>query len=191
MHTSQILCNQTKPVDYHSHPVSKNIEGPPLKNFVTAPVKKGKGNTTVGHLFSSNSYEVDPYEFPNLMNSMERKDHAARIQSGAFFTTFKKRDHFTPNMHVYRDPPNMKSPKQKFANTISGLRPFLSSNPAKKGYNCTINRFPEYAEEGDLHPEHKRAQTASGLWKPTHREKSVPTISVQQYNARNRQRQKF
>jgi len=180
------------PYEYVSDPMQPNRSAPAPKNFVTAPLKRGKGNTTVGHLFSSSVYETDPFDYPNQMNSLERKEHAGKIRDGAFFTTFKKRDHFTPNMHVYRNPSGMSLAKQKLAMTTSGLRPFLSSNPAKKGYNCTINRFPEYTEEGEQHPDnHRRAQTASGLWKPTYREKSVPTISIQHYNATNRPRHRF
>lgn len=179
------------PYPYASDPMQPNQTAPALKNFVTAPVKRGKGNTTVGHLFSNTTYETDPYDFPGQLNSMERKEHAGKIRSGAFFTTFKKRDHFTPNMFVYRDPAGMTATKRKLAATTSGLRPFLNSNPPRTGYNCTINRFPDYAEEGEYIPEHKRAQTASGLWRPTYREKSVPTVSVQQYNAQNRPRRKF
>jgi hypothetical protein len=37
----------------------------------------------------------------------ERADHAGKIMSGPFSTTFKKRDHFTPSYRVYRDPPGM------------------------------------------------------------------------------------
>lgn len=32
------------------------------KNFYTNPAKRGKGNTTVGHLFDSYNHMPDPYE---------------------------------------------------------------------------------------------------------------------------------
>jgi len=168
------------------------------KSFVTAPLKSGKGNNTVGHLFSTYDHHTDPYDNPNQMDSLERRDHAGRILNGAFQTTFKKRDHFTPNMHVYRNPSGMNgsdsTKNANFSKSASGFRPFLNSNPSKKGYNCTINRFPEYQEEGVQYPENNRLMSATAspkLWRHTYREKSVPSISVQHYNAVNRPRHKF
>jgi len=154
-----------------------------LRNFTTNPGKRGYGNTTTGHTFSSHRYVPDPYSFPDMLNSMERQQHRAKFMSGPFQLTYKKRDHFTPNYKVYRTPNGHTGYRPQSANPDAGLIPFLSSNPAKKGYNCTLNKFPEYIEEME---KEKPATKREGIWRYNPKELSQPSHSVNQYNAKLR-----
>jgi hypothetical protein len=61
--------------------------------------------------------------------------------------------------------------------------PFKPSNPPKKGYNKTIDKFPKYIE--DPMKVIKRIKTAEGAvadeklgWKTTYKKRTVPTPSV-------------
>jgi len=95
------------PIDGTESRQNQTKSTPKLRNFTTVPGKRGYGNTTVGHTFSGHRYVPDPYSFPDLLNSMERKQHREKFLSGPFQLSYKKRDHFTPNHKVYRTPKGM------------------------------------------------------------------------------------
>jgi len=177
------------PYEFVSDPIQATQAGNVPKNFVTSRPKSGYGNTTHGHLFSNYRYCTDPFDFPKEMDTKERQNHANRIQSGPFSITFPKRDHFTPNYRVYRDPPGM-SGYRKQKNQAS-VKPFLSTDLPRNGYNCTINRFPDYVEQPTEEPALGQSQGQEGKWKIPYRELSMPSPSVQQYNARNRPRPRY
>ena len=58
--------------------------------------------------------------------------------------------------------------------------PFKPSNPPKKGYNKTIDKFPPYKED-PMKPT-MRKKTEEGAderkWKPTHNKKTIPSTSI-------------
>lgn len=177
------------PYEYIADPMEGTESGqqsksaPKLRNFTTVPGKRGYGNTTAGHTFSSYEYVPDPYSFPDMLSSMERRQHREKFKSGPFQLTYKKRDHFTPNYKVFRTPAGQHGYRPQTANPDAGLAPFLRSNPPKKGYNRTLNKFPEYIEEMEQEkPENKR----EGIWRYNHRELSQPTRSINQYSAKIR-----
>jgi len=178
------------PYGYISDPAEGTESGqhaksaPKLRNFTTNPGKRGYGNTTVGHTFSNYGYAPDPYSFPDMLSSMERQQHKDKFVNGPFQLTYKKRDHFTPSYKVYRTPNGMHGNRPQTANPDAGLIPFLRSNPAKKGYNCTLNKFPEYIEETENID--KSTTKREGIWRYNPRELSQPTRSIDQYNAKIR-----
>jgi hypothetical protein len=176
--------------EYIGDPIEPTEAANVPKNFVTTGLKKGYGNTTYGHLFSQNRYHVDPYDNPKELDSKERMEHAKKIRSGAFYNTFKKRDHFTPNYRVYRDPPGMSSRQIKTSHGTR-VKPFLRSDLPRNGYNCTINRFPEYVEQPPVEPVLGQSQGKEGKWRIPYQELSKPSPSVQQYNNINRPRKNF
>ena len=58
--------------------------------------------------------------------------------------------------------------------------PFKPSNPPKRGYNKTLDKFPEYKED-PLRVVTRRKESVDdnkARWKPTHNQKTVPTPSV-------------
>lgn len=57
--------------------------------------------------------------------------------------------------------------------------PFKPSHPPKRGYNKTLDKFPEYKEDPLKFPERKaEAENEKGKWKPTHNKKSIITPSI-------------
>lgn len=179
------------PYEYISDPMEATRTAVSPKNFMTTKPKKGYGSTTYGHLFSQNGYAIDPYENAKIMDSLERKQHAGKIKDGAFYTTFKKRDHFTPNLRLYRDPPGSVRAVNRCATADAKFRPFLRSDLPKKGYNCTINKFPEYYEETEQDKPAGVDKSLAGPWRYNYRELTVPAPSVNTYNIVNRPRRKL
>jgi hypothetical protein len=178
------------PYEFISDPVEPTQAGNVPKNFVTSNLKKGYGNTTYGHLFSQHRYCTDPYDFPKEVDSKERANHANRIISGPFQTTYPKRDHFTSNIRVYRDPPGMSGRRPQTSNANRGMKPFLTSDLPRSGYNRTINRFPEYIEQPPVEVVGK-SMNKEGKWRVPVKEYTMPTPSVQQYNATHRPKHRF
>jgi len=178
------------PYQYMTDSAEPDQAAPPLRNFMTSPMKKGLGNATTGHLFSSYSYFPDPYDNDRMMSSVERREHASKRWNGPFQTTFKKRDHFTCSRKVFHDPDHLQGQQNRATSSSTGFRPFLNSDKPKKGYNCTINKFPQYKEEG---PQQKSLNSTvkEGIWKDTYRERTAPTTSIKHYNSINRPRHRF
>ncbi len=58
--------------------------------------------------------------------------------------------------------------------------PFKPANPSKKGYNKTIDKFPVYVEDPMRQPVRKAKPEGEERpgWKPTHKEKTIPSTSV-------------
>jgi hypothetical protein len=178
------------PYEFVSDPIEPTQAGNIPKNFVTTGLKSGYGNTTYGHLFSQPKYHIDPFDHPQEVDTKERRDHVGKIRSGPFYNTFKKRDHFTVNYRLYRNPPGMSS-RPKTSYPTASVRPFLRSDLPRGGYNRTINRFPEYTEQPPEEPALGQNQGKEGKWKIPCREFSKPSPSVQQYNGINRARKPF
>mmetsp|Transcript_46718 Transcript_46718/g.34243 ORF Transcript_46718/g.34243 Transcript_46718/m.34243 type:complete len:82 (+) Transcript_46718:719-964(+) len=58
-------------------------------------------------------------------------------------------------------------------------RAFRPASPSKKGYNKTIDKFPEYVADPIKVATRKREGSSDERkWKPTHNRKSVPMVSV-------------
>jgi len=59
--------------------------------------------------------------------------------------------------------------------------PFKPSNPPKKGYNKTLDKFPPYVVDPLRVVTRKKTPEEAeerGRWKPTHNKKTIPTPSV-------------
>lgn len=58
--------------------------------------------------------------------------------------------------------------------------PFKPSNPPKKGYNKTINKFPDYKEDPmkAVQRKHKQEGEDDRIWRPNYYKKTVPTPSI-------------
>lgn len=86
---------------------------------------------------------------------------------------------------------NEKPNKQEFKGLLHE-KPFKYSNPPKKGYEKTINKFPSYKEEGgDLEGGDKLTSHKNYLpWRPTYLRKSEPSDSIVA-NFKNRPKYSF
>jgi hypothetical protein len=63
---------------------------------------------------------------------------------------------------------------------MSHDEPFYPSNPAKKGYNKTIDKFPPYKEDPIKIATRKKKEEGEDerKWRTTYKKKTVPTPSV-------------
>jgi hypothetical protein len=186
------------PYKYMTDPGIPQEKRPPKKNFLNNPGKKGFGNTTSGHLFSAYQYMEDPYDRPKELNSKEINDHRARLGTGAAFrSTSHARDHFVNNYQQYCEK------GLEFADKRQGslprnihTAPFRPNNPAKLGYNKTLNKLV-YMAEGDSPQTMAKSWSTmtdpnaerNPPWKETYNNRTEPTPSVKNYNSINRPRQ--
>ncbi len=132
---------------------------------MTSNPKKGKGNTTTGHLFSTYGYLNDPFDNEKDKNKQEKLKHAAKI--GAPFSTGKPEDKdFTPKYTLY--PKDGEAEPYKDKDDFASCRDLKAgnwkyNNPNKKGYNGTFTAFPRYIEEGEHLKKHKVEEK---IWRP-------------------------
>jgi hypothetical protein len=63
---------------------------------------------------------------------------------------------------------------------MSHDQPFKPSNPPKRGYNKTLEKFPPYKGDPMTVVERKKVEEGADerKWKPTHNKKGMPTSSV-------------
>ena len=71
-----------------------------LKNVTTNNMKRGFGNTTVGHLFSSSKYQGDPYDDQRDIERQEKMNHKAKILK-PFHGHNNPTQTFTPHYTTY------------------------------------------------------------------------------------------
>jgi hypothetical protein len=132
----------------------KNFKGPdgrvivPPRNIVTNPPKTGHGDSTVGHLLNKHyPHQADPYDRKRELEFKERQAAKKKLQEAPFksvchgdknFATFKQQ--FGKDEKVLGPgKPRAQTPPAKLHEAA-----FRPANPARQGYNKTINKFPEY-----------------------------------------------
>lgn len=128
------------------------------KGVFTNNMKKGFGNTNVGHLFSHFPYEGYPDDDPRAKDSNDKLLHKAKIP-----VPFKGGTHpsatFTDNYAVYNgsEPYQPKNEDEQFrGRDKSSGGNWKYNNPNKKGYNGTFTAFPQYIEEGEKRKSEKK-----------------------------------
>jgi hypothetical protein len=117
----------------------------------------------------------------------ERLDHESKVQEKPWSQVVKKRDTFNPIKEVFgtdvalpkveevlkgQDPPPHSPLHDK---------PFKPSNPPKRGYNKTIDKFPEYKADPLKFIERKKpveGEEERPKFKPSHNKKSMPVNPV-------------
>jgi Domain of unknown function (DUF4586) len=100
----------------------------------------------------------------------------------------KRRDTFNPIKEVYgTDVPLPKveeeAPRKRLDSPHQPLhdKAFKPSNPAKRGYNKTIDKFPCYKEDPLTFIERKKpveGEEERPRFKPSHNKKSMPMVPV-------------
>jgi hypothetical protein len=73
-----------------------------------------------------------------------------------------------------------RKPEEKRAPLMQHDHPFKPSNPPKRGYNKTLDKFPAYKEDPLKVVTRKKTPEGSDerKWKPSHNKKTMPTPSV-------------
>lgn len=159
------------------------------KNIVTAPAKKGTygfPNLTIGK-GDEYKYISDPYDQVRRKEAQMAKEN--KLLAGPFKSACKKLDYFDgqPNVaasKVYSlDKPlparKAEPPKKEAAVSV----PFKPSSPSKRGFQGTINKFPEYKEDPyelkEKFERENRAKTKPGvIWKPVSGSKTMAIRSI-------------
>jgi hypothetical protein len=140
--------------DYTEHKKTKNVDatgkvitGP--ANITSKPGKKGHYATTTGHLFGkAPEFLKDEYDRPKELRYKENQEKKKKMQEQAFKVNDHGDKNFQPDKKLYgldKELPPVKEEKKVNVEEKGEKRdPFKPSNPPKKGYNATINKFPEY-----------------------------------------------
>ena len=93
----------------------------------------------------------------------------------------KKKETFATVKEAYGEdiPIPAKQPPKKREPLMSHDVPFKPSNPPKRGYNKTLDKFPEYKEDPlRVVQRKKEADEEKARWKTTYNKKTIPTPSV-------------
>lgn len=162
------------------------------RNIVTQPTKKGTfGNpgTTIGKGTETN-YISDPYDAEHRKERAEITAAAKKTAgNGPFKSSCRRQGCFDENSYTGASrvfsldralpPKRQTGPAMRQPLPV----PFKPSSPGKKGYDCTLNKFPEYQEDPLEIQERKRREEAKQakpqtVWKPISGPKSTPCRSV-------------
>lgn len=166
--------------------VSKNRKGPDgavmlePRNFLTNPPKKGLiGKGTL--LGPSLEHLADPYNRKRELEIKEHEEHLKKVQDKAFSQKVKGRETFSTIKEAYgedKEYPARKAPDPRKP-LMTHDAPFKPSNPPKRGYNKTLDKFPPYVEDPLKFAARKKEEDeGKGKWKPSHAGKTIPTPSV-------------
>lgn len=126
----------------------------------------------------------DPYERKRELEREEMKHHHSKLQEKPFSNKVKPRETFSNIKEAYGE--DREYPQRKYNDKRKPLMthdvPFKPSNPPKKGYNGTIDKFPEYKEDPLKQAVRKKEENKDkddrGKWRTTHKKKTVPTPSI-------------
>jgi len=151
------------------------------KNFYTNPPKKGSygvPGTTIG---KREDLMEEPYLVSRELEKVERKVARERIPK-AFQSTHKSSSGlFDNNIYAYNPGDWTEKPKSSRASLEKAFRP---THPGKQGFNCTIQKFPDYKEDPlDEKMRREREERAAerakkGIFKPNSGFKSRPNSVI-------------
>ncbi len=129
-------------------------------------------------------YVEDPFNRKRELEKKERDEHHSKLQEKPFSNKVKGREVFFNNVQTYGEdrvyPP--RTPPLKREPIMTHDVPFKPSNPPKRGYNKTLEKFPPYKED-PMRPVLRKKESPEGAddkpnFKPTYKKRSVPCPSV-------------
>lgn len=129
------------------------------RNIFTTRPHPGYGLSTVGHLFSKpDAHMSDPYERKKELEKKEREEGRKKLQEQPFLRSSPKNGTFTSDRNTFSlDKP---LPEKKMDSPAKSSKvhdaPFKPSNPTKKGYNATFEKYPEHKADPIRHAERKK-----------------------------------
>lgn len=161
------------------------------RNFVTSPGKKGTYGVPHTTLGSAHQYMEDPFDTRQKNEIKENAENIKKRIGQPFKSTVHSLDFFNSHKNVAAPrilsidekvlPPKKEKPEEKTEKKVE--KPFKPSSPPKKGFNCTINPFPEYKSEAtEPKSESPKGDTKEAknrpVFKPVSNAKSSPTRSI-------------
>lgn len=106
------------------------------------------GNTAMSHLFGLYGHEQDEYDRFDRSQRKDMVSHKSKNLGDPFRLNHPGRTHFYNNQEIYSGMGGSQGDLRfKFPAEFKGKPIWKPSNPAKFGYNKTLNRFPEYKED--------------------------------------------
>ena len=132
-------------------------------------------------------YKEDEYDLPKEKARKERLAHEAKVQEKPFSQRVPPRATFNKEKEVFGEDVEIKArpPPAKRKPPMEHEVPFKPSNPAKKGHNKTLNKFPEYKENPPkplvrkvVNEEDKKEDDDRPNFRPTYNLRSKPCQSV-------------
>lgn len=152
------------------------------RGFVTAPYKKGGGRSTVGVTIANDfKYVEDDYDRKKDADRREHEMHQTRLLSREkpFMNTGIHPKTFDSTKHVFGEAEFqlVKQFQVKGVKPVDHGRPWKGTNPAKVGYNKTINKFDYKCDPGREEKRAPRPRTA-GAWRPTTNGLTVPHPTI-------------
>jgi hypothetical protein len=158
---------------------AKYKDATPLRNFVTAPLKKGGGGVlTPGVLFGCGEenrfpeHIPDDYDAAKKLRTKELEYHKTKLQETPFkgsaygngtFDTYQDAYHYDQPYGIPREP------RPDNIQVAQHEAPFRPSNPSKKGYNATMEPFPEHVPDPVPEPAKRKPKEegeAPPAWRP-------------------------
>lgn len=118
------------------------------RNFLTNPPKKGevgKGTSFAGKI----EHLPDPFDRKKEFERKEREEHLKKLQEKPFSQKVRGRETFSTIKEAYGEdrPYPGRKPPEPHKPLMTHDVPFKPSNPPKKGYNKTLDKFPTYVED--------------------------------------------
>ena len=155
------------------------------RNFLTNPPKQGevgKGTSFGGNL----PHMPEQYDYKQEVLTKERKIHESTLQEKPWSQMVKQKDTFNPVKEVFGTdvPPVKEEPVVKVETTPHEPlhdKPFKPSNPAKKGYNKTLDKFPEFKPDPMTFITRKKpveGEEVKPNFRPSHNVKTMSSIPV-------------
>lgn len=155
---------------------------PEMKNITTSPAKKGTFGTPGVTIGNNLPYLSDPYDAERKRELQEARDATRRVVGPPFKSAVMKKDLFNSNIYGIDRALPAKRPS-KLPPISVPTQPWRPTAPAKRGHNCTINRYPEYKEDPmEMKEARARAEREktkpSTVWKPISGMKSTPCRAI-------------
>jgi len=159
---------------------------PTPKQIYTNPGKKGTYGVPLTTIGKPLDLMDEPYLVGRELEKVERKVAREKIPSSKGFisTHMSQTGLFDNSIYAYNAGDWAEKPKEKKPTLEKSFRP---THPPKKGFNCTINKFPEYTEDPEeiklKEAKEERAaerakKTVKGVFYPNKGPKSKPTTEL-------------
>eukprot|EP01062_Namystynia_karyoxenos_P024595 TRINITY_DN195_c0_g1_i2.p2 TRINITY_DN195_c0_g1~~TRINITY_DN195_c0_g1_i2.p2 ORF type:complete len:339 (+),score=129.24 TRINITY_DN195_c0_g1_i2:96-1019(+) len=162
-----------------------------MRNVITNPPRKGTFGTPGTNIGKGTEYQYisDPYDAEHRKELAEARGAAKKVAgTGPFKSACRRQGTFDETAagasKVYSLDRALPPKKPVTGPNRAPLpQPFKPSSPGKRGFNCTINRFPEYKEDPLEIQERRRREEMKAakpqtVWRPISGQKSMPYKSV-------------
>ena len=142
------------------------------RNFLTNPPKPGQVGKQTS--FGTVPYIEDDYNNKRKLEKKELEEHHKKMQEKPFSQRVKHKETFySIREQLEENPPiPQRKPPAKREPLMTHDAPFKPSHPPKKGYNNTIDKFPEYKPDPMRVVQRQNKEEEKAKWKPPKTQKT-------------------